>query len=375
MGATIVAESAASPPQQGLLVLNNGSILEGVVSEEEEHFRVMLPNGELLVRTTEVDFFCHNIKEAYYHRRERHGGTTADSHLEVVRWCLQHGLLDQAEAELEEASSLEPRHRLLEVFARQIEHFRAAETQTQSPTKIMLAEPEPLQLVSNETDIPLTPEIPQWARVEFVRRIQPMLVHTCATGGCHVPGSKQRMLIDREALAGIGSPELIQQNLDSVVRMISTSDSDESLLITKGTSVHGLSPRAQSKAFTPRQVAILRAWLTQLTDEQLGETSTTVDTAIKRDAASENSVAVQQVVNGADPSRYMAKDPFDPKLFNREYAEQAEGPRTYDPIPSATDSQSDLPPQEAAELPRIEAVDSHLTEPSQPARGRVNKVH
>jgi hypothetical protein len=230
-------------------------------------------------------------------------------------------------------------------------------------------------LVSDETEGSPAPEIPQWARVEFVRRIQPMLIHTCATGGCHVPGTDQGMVLNRAALVGIGSPELIQQYLESVVRTVSFGDSEESRLITKGLGGHGLSSRAQSKAFTPRQVAILRAWITQLSDEQVKQNSNTVDEAIQSDAAVESSFLVHEVVNGADPDHYQAKDPFDPKLFNREQAEQLEGPRTSTPLPSALESQPNLPPQEVAVLPHTEGVDSRLTGQSQPAHGRVNTAH
>ncbi len=340
----IAAETPPATPQQGLLVLTNGSILQGVISREGEKYRIMLPKGELQVRSTEVDFFCHNMSEAYAHRRELRRFATADAHLEMVRWCLQHGLLDHARAELEEARAMEPHLPQLDVLSRQIDYLGRDKSPTNKPPSTEPARTSP-EVPTTESSV-RSSEFPQWARVEFVRRIQPMLIHSCATGGCHCPGSSQKMQVNREALSGIGSPELIQQNLESVFRMVDLSDPEASPLLTHALAVHGTVQGEHSEAFTPRQAAIMRAWIAQLTEDQSENSISTNGPTIEatQEGKELDILAAKPVRNGAELDRFQVRDPFDPDLFNRNRdstsSESSEATR------STKESDSDLPLQE-----------------------------
>ena len=185
---SLLAAEPSAAPQAGLLVLANGSVLEGIITAEGDYYRVMLPKGELRVRSTQVDFFCQTLDEAYAGRRERVQTNTADAHLDLARWCLQHAMLEHATAEIAHARSLEPRHRMVGVLTRQVEQSREANTKAETPQE----SPSPTQPAGDSTVIepvaaPAAAEIPQWARVEFVRRIQPLLIHSCATGAVMPP--------------------------------------------------------------------------------------------------------------------------------------------------------------------------------------------
>ncbi|QEG35074.1 hypothetical protein Pr1d_23650 [Bythopirellula goksoeyrii] len=335
-------EASESAPQAGLLVLTNGSVLEGVVSLEGEHYRVMLPKGELQVRVTQVDFFCKNLDEAYERRQERSRGNSVDSHVELAQWCVQQGMLEHAMEEISLARSLDSQHRMLEVLTRQVDQLRS------NNTKIVDTELEPATNPTESestqvTTVSTAHEIPQWARVEFVRRIQPMLIHTCATGGCHYPGSSSKMQLDREALAGIGNPDLIQQNLDSVVRQLSFDDSESSPLLARGLAVHGKEGQKQSEAFTPRQVAILRAWFTQLVSEQI-DMEESLYTGTKQNESATNSGSIaQQQHEGAKSRHSGARDPFDPTQFNDRQALPADKPTAATPLPQELEHQLDRP--------------------------------
>ncbi len=318
-------------PQAGLLVLTNGSILKGVVSLEGELYRVMLPKGELLVRATQVDFFTKSLEEAYARRRERSRVNSADSHVELARWCVQNGMLEHALEEISEARSLDSGHQMLDGLTRQVEQLRAIATKSVEPESlpdVSSAQAEPTQ----KTPLLLAHEIPQWARVEFVRRIQPMLIHTCATGGCHNPDSSQKLQLDREALVGIGSPELIQQNLDSVIRAVDFNEPETSLLLARGLAAHGTQGQKLSPAFSPRQVAILRAWITQLTKEQVEEVEPMRASLTDEESVTESIPSAQPSRHVGAPSHRGARDPFDPAFFNRESSQTSGESRNSNPL-------------------------------------------
>lgn len=327
-----------SSPQAGLLVLTNGSILKGVVSLEGELYRVMLPKGELMVRATQVDFFSRSLDEAYARRRERSRVNSADSHVELARWCVQNGMLEHAWKEISEARSLDSRHQTLDVLTRQVEQISAIATKNVEPELLQggnSAQVEPAQ----KTPLMLAHEIPQWARVEFVRRIQPMLIHTCAAGGCHNPGSSHKLQLDREALAGIGSPELIQRNLDSVIRTVNFDEPETSLLLARGLATHGTQEQKLSPAFTPRQIAILRAWITQLTNDQVEEVESEIASMTDGESVIDSIHSAQPGRHDVAPRHHGARDPFDPALFNRKSSQTSGESHISNPLPV-----SDRPP-------------------------------
>jgi hypothetical protein len=157
-------------------------------------------------------------------------------------------------------------------------------------------------------------EVPGWARTEFIKRIQPMMVHSCATAGCHQPDTPRHLQIDRLALDGVGNPELIHRNLASTVAMLDLAEPEASRLISMGTTAHGRG-RKQSRPLSPHQLEILRVWITQIAlNEPPRETS--------------DESPVPQIVVGMsngprrkstlDTTRAVpASDPFDPTEFNR----------------------------------------------------------
>ncbi len=299
-------EAAQLPLQPGLLVLVNGSVLEGMISRQGEHFHVLLPKGELRVAATQVDFFCHDLQEAYERRRARHGEESVDTHLELARWCLQQHLYDFAERELHSARAIDSEHSLVDPMARRIAQARDVGAKKLDIVNLV-------QHTDQQELIPVTPasaeshaEIPQWARVEFIKRVQPLLLHSCATAGCHLPNSAQAMQLDRRATDGAGKPALIFRNMESVLAVVDFDNPEESRLLALAKKQHASENRNASKPLTPRQLEILRAWVTQLASQRGSVTPV---------PATESVTA--EVIPSSTPTLSAVKDPFDPSAFNR----------------------------------------------------------
>lgn len=311
-------------PRQGLLVLANGNVIEGSVKVDADTFTVLVPNGKLRVRTDQVDFFCDSLEEAYVRRRARRisSTTSLDAHLEMARWCVNQRLFAYAEREIEQARRLNPDDQQVDRVERLLDQARKLSQRThgdesKTDEKVVLA-----SAPSEPPELPVV-DIPVWARTEFVKRVQPMLVNSCATAGCHVPNSPQRLQIDRTALDGVGNPDLFQRNLSAVVGMVDPADPQNSLLLKKASEPHGLVVAVPSRPLTQHQFEILRAWILQLSmDEQPQEHN--------------NSRQVPQVVIGMNSSGQQrsditsseapSSDPFDPSAFNAEQAQSADDP-------------------------------------------------
>jgi hypothetical protein len=196
-----------------------------------------------------------------------------------------------------------------------------------------------LEPASAEIESDSTPfgEIPLWARSEFIKRIQPMMAHSCATAGCHMPNSSQSMRIHRNALDGVGNPELIHGNLAAVIGQVDLEKPEESPLLMYGAAAHGTA-RQQSRPLTPHQLEILRAWVTQVSlGKPPAEEQTKAESRVAQIVIGMNSSS-QPTPKPAEQEGAAAPDPFDPAAFNQEQpgeaAQESDAPNSAQSTPA-----------------------------------------
>jgi hypothetical protein len=304
-----------SVPREGLLVLANGRVIEGLIAVEGEYYKVVLPKGKLQVRIDQVEFLCQSKEEAYIRRRARKITTTAtvDTHLEMARWCIQHELLAYADAEIAAARAIDPRHRFLPSVERQLAQAKSFAQRANQQRAIIKDDQVVAASAETESRGRAFGDIPPWARTEFIKRIQPMMAQSCATAGCHLPNTSQELQIDRSALDGVGNPDLIHRNLASTIAAIDLAKPESSRLLAMGAAAHGAQGK-QSRPLSPHQLEILRAWVTQLALNEAPQ-EVNEERPIAQIVVGMNSGSQQKFVLGA-PADVTAPDPFDPAEFN-----------------------------------------------------------
>ncbi len=351
-----LAWSLASQPVEGILVLRNGNILRGKLQLQGDQYYVHLPNGELRVREQQVEMVCQNIEEAYHRRREARVGSTADSHLELAGWCLRHDLFGHAEAELQDAQATDPKHPRLALLQRQLKHALKIEQRTKQQ-KIAAANPptQPTPLDPAALD-----KAPKWARALFVRQIQPLVVHSCAAGGCHQssndsetqPGTDSKFHLNRLAIDGAGHPEATLRNLAALLEQIDWQTADQSTLLQRAQEAHGTHEAHGSlTASTPlplHKLQVLQGWVEQLAEAHRKDTELrTLPTIVEIAALPATPTlrlnpprqTIQQPPSKVRPASFETAapvDPFDPSVFNRRYAtveKRAEKPNIEPSVP------------------------------------------
>ena len=310
--------AALAAPEQGpgVLVLRNGNIVEGSVRQTGAYYRVDTANASLQIPNDQVETLCANLDEAYQSRRRTRAGSTADSHLELARWCLRHNLLEHASSELEEARAMDARHpdlAAVELQIRQMMELGAPRRGARSEASLSLGEAP-----AAGKKLPAAPfEISAEAQARFVRNIQPMLIHTCATGGCHSPGAAQRFVIDRWALVGNGNATLVRRNLAATLSVVMKDNPSSSPLAARAAIAHGAGEGAASRPLDARQLRILREWL----DEACGVKPVEPDQPAS--AALENAPTGAPLPTPAAstaPAAFVPRDAFDAEIFNRRHA-------------------------------------------------------
>ena len=314
---------------EGVLVLRNGNVLHGQVQQQGDYYLVQLPKGQLQVRVQQVEMVCQNLEEAYLRRREARAGSTADSHFELARWCLRNDLLGHAEAELRDAHTTDPGHPRLAQLRRQLKHSLQMEQRRKQRLLVaakIVPEPAPLDPVALE-------KAPPWARALFVRQIQPLVVHSCAAGGCHQSDSKSGFHLNRLAIDGAGHPEATLRNLAATLEQIDWQSADQSDLLVRAKRAHGA--LSASSPLPPHKLQVLQGWVEQLAEAHFKETELmtlppVAEIVVPRLAAAtlqlnppRQTISTSQSAtpSGVQPASYQPVDPFDPKAFNQRYAQ------------------------------------------------------
>ncbi len=99
-GYDVLAQGVATQDQW--LVLNNGQTLQGKVTFVEGRYSVVTATGSRIFVTKEnTNFVADSIKDIYWEKWSRVDPSDATSHISLFRWCLKHGLLDEAQNQID----------------------------------------------------------------------------------------------------------------------------------------------------------------------------------------------------------------------------------------------------------------------------------
>ena len=322
----LVVQCQGNESATGLLVLRNGNIVEGVVTRIGNRLRVQLKHGEIQLRVEQVEMFCLTIDEAYQRRREMRTGSTADSHLDLAKWCIQHELWEYAARETLEARAINPHHPRLRLVERQL---KLANQKKSPPPKLPIAEKEsPLPAEANSA---LLDQIQQKARVTFVKSVQPMLVKSCATAGCHHGQSETELQLNKLAVLGAGHPLATKNNLAAVLHHIDFELSGNSPLLLSANTIHG---KSTSQPLTPHKMKLLRSWVEQVVapDAPMQDDNIVQTAAVGVGASSvarlgetyKRSLQLAELRNKQNSAQPQQSDPFDPEAFNSLYPTKKE---------------------------------------------------
>ena len=95
---TFAQTYAPSAAAEQLVVLKNGEILRGIVSQNSKQVFVQTALGSRLVLTVEqVDFVESTMEGAYWGKLARTKASDTEGQKQLFFWCLKHKLIEQAQ--------------------------------------------------------------------------------------------------------------------------------------------------------------------------------------------------------------------------------------------------------------------------------------
>ncbi|MGI6417131.1 MAG: hypothetical protein ACOX1P_15830 [Thermoguttaceae bacterium] len=354
---------AVSEAPRAVLVLRNGEVLQGRVSQVDDRFRIDLEAGSLFVSAAEVEMTCNSLEEAYRLKASQAGFNQAHDHARLAQWCQHHGLDQQAEHELQITRRLDPTHPLISLVERRLAAARAERRPSAPAESRSNSEPSPLQLDE------FVAGLPQGTAESFTRVIQPILLNRCATAGCHTSRAENSFKLDRPPTGAPISQRSTHRNLYAVLQLIDRAAPDRSELISPQRCPHRIDTDAMLSLSRSGQYRYLVAWVHALAGSPNGsQPSASPPSATPTGAVSASFLASPQAAapvtaaaaaipsqnpfgppspqtvatvsatasqskgeikaEAANPRRPASPpaDPFDPEVFNRRFGTSAAEP-------------------------------------------------
>lgn len=312
----------AQSGQEQLLVLKNGNLQRGLIERQLGGYSVRTVSGSrIVIPSDQVDFPCVSLEEAILIKRhraemaEQAGDATGRERVLFFTWCLKHGLVAEAQAELNVLQLKKISAAELDGYLRQLHAAMArAEGPTAAAQSDRVLRPDSIAIAalpgSASTDLESAPlelgpidstvghsaienirpvsfeEPPRRTNgpVPFVateleriskalpvegvslyrRRIEPLLFRNCSNAGCHDPNKTRWPLM--RAARGEGIPRrMSQQNLIQTLAFVGTGQLESSPLLQAAITAHGGAAKAPLKQDS-EQFQLLAQWAAYLAE-------------------------------------------------------------------------------------------------------------
>lgn len=304
-----LAASAAEPlplkPQTGVLLLTNGSVIQGTITAAGDRYDVFLEDSEIHVKRSEVALSCRDLHECYLHKRKGIEQGHAVEHLDLAEWCLRQSLLTEAGQEIAAARKADGAHPKLSLLEARLKLAREAPPRTE-PAKA----PEK-QAPAEQLDV-LARGLPAGTMEHFTNSVQPVLLNYCSRAGCHSAAANNSFRLERISRNRVSGRHPTQRNLQSVLGLIDRAAPEESRLLAAPIRAHGT---LKAPVFTDREQAQYRQivqWVYMVAGSKAPGPAPTLE---------ERTAPLSQVLPGAGgslPSTEVPKGPSEDEIMPAE---------------------------------------------------------
>jgi len=224
-------------------------VLRGKITRAGDYYSVSLADGEIRIKSSSVELFCHTLDEGYQRKLTDIAQGTALDHLNLAQWCLQQGLLGYAAQQVSAAIDLDPQQPRIPLLERRLELARSQ--QVEADTHVATADAG----LTNEDLDRMVRGMPVGTVDYFAHTIQPLILNHCSTAGCHGPDSTTGYKLLRISLGHTPNRRLTQRNLFATLEHINAADPALSPLLQRAIREHG---SARTPVFTTRDAAQYR---------------------------------------------------------------------------------------------------------------------
>ncbi|MEZ6135038.1 MAG: hypothetical protein R3C53_09035 [Pirellulaceae bacterium] len=274
-----------SAPLLGAVLLKNDRILLGDVEVRGDTYVVQIAEqSSVSLSKSQVAYVGRNLADLYAYKLQSIKKWEVGDHFQMTRWCLTHGLRNEAVlhyGEVAKQAAGHPRVKQLAIEIKlkllEVPEFRtfvgiepvagppslvqrSGAKQLGSPTQPgggsdVVSASGTLSADTLQMNVVQHPQIVQ----QFSSRVQPILINRCSQAACH--GSQGSNALRLVAPFGRSSNELSSQNLASVLEQISPTSDQLSPLLAYATTAHGLQRKPGIEVTESTLITELRNWI------------------------------------------------------------------------------------------------------------------
>lgn len=225
--ALCVALVAGENPQMRIVLLNDGRVFRGTLTEVPGGYRVDNGSSYLILPFTEIQLTADSLQDAYKKLRDSVRNPTARDHMALADWCFKQGLIADSRTEVASALQLEPDRSDARVMLQRLDRI------VQPPSLDTTRQGSPLGMLSfvkapERNEQGLTAETMR----EFVTRVQPLLMNSCGQATCHGNAATNDFHIDYARIGTPGHRQATDDNLQAAFSQIDAAEPLKSPILT-----------------------------------------------------------------------------------------------------------------------------------------------
>ncbi|MGC8640649.1 MAG: hypothetical protein ACP5XB_12310 [Isosphaeraceae bacterium] len=283
--ATPGTQTSAKQPQ--VVLLADGRVIIGVVSEEDGMVIVTQPIGVMRFPGRKVEKVFASLKEVYAYKLEQFPENDFDERINLAKWCLSKHMEPEAREQLEAILQMSPKHPEARAMLLSLDQAKARLAMRRRDPAVRQTAAEEVRRAPAERpgvldasiysgalrgmgipNYPVIFDLPQPVAMkrfdEFGRYVHPVLQKYCAR--CHnerYEGSFQlisfKNKIDR-------TPAALRANLDATLQLVDRDNPAHSDLLSSALRPHGRgpNPRPIFKGSNDGAYQILATWINRL---------------------------------------------------------------------------------------------------------------
>jgi hypothetical protein len=271
-----------------VVLLGDGRIVEGVVSEDDGFVVVTQPVGSMRFPGKQVERVFDSLAEVYQYKLEQLPEEDFDERLKLARWCLTQNMQAEARQQLQAILEVSPKHPQAKAMLIALDQAQARlalrqrrdpeiqQTAGEEAEKPRAERPAVLDAAVIEgarrglgiAETPVIFDLPPAVAVQranqFARFVHPVLQTYCAR--CHNERYDGRFQLVEVRTRHDRTPQTLRANLDATLKLVDRDNPAHSELLASSLRPHGRSnkPRPIFAGSNDRAYQILAAWVSSL---------------------------------------------------------------------------------------------------------------
>jgi hypothetical protein len=271
----LVAGPASTPPEDSAraVVLRNGNVLVGTVTLVSDGYNVAREGAVLHAPQSMVDYVADTLVDVYEQKRSRIDVVSARDHLMLARWCMRYELWPQAAREIVDARGLDPNLVGLQFVETQLAARSSARNESSDDLWPSATPEAPTFAARDEAIEQVSERLPPSVIVQFVRRVQPVLVNNCTAVGCHRVDGPSSFQLNRALLYSETNRHTTWQNLLATLEQVDRTQPQASPLLHMSIRAHGGDEQAPLAEHRRELYQQLAQWVEQVAFDEAASTA------------------------------------------------------------------------------------------------------